>query len=123
MENFPPPDLAQKLIESYFYNVNLMFPILHRVTFDRQWADGLYCRDAYFAAVCMAIFSVASRWSDDPRVLGLSSSACGSSSPQFNSNNSPWGLAGWNFCTPALGTLFPALVDSQFTSELKFRVF
>ncbi|EMD37384.1 hypothetical protein CERSUDRAFT_154019 [Gelatoporia subvermispora B] len=66
---FPPLDLAEKLINSYFTHSNNLFPLLHRPTFERHWQEGLHTRDTWFAGVCMGIFGVASRWSDDPRVL------------------------------------------------------
>ncbi|TFY83575.1 hypothetical protein EWM64_g443 [Hericium alpestre] len=46
-----------------------MFRLLHRPTFERQFADGLYTRDVWFACVCMCVFAQASRYTDDERVL------------------------------------------------------
>ncbi|TRM69897.1 fungal-specific transcription factor domain-containing protein [Schizophyllum amplum] len=68
-DHLPPPDLSLSLIDLYFAYTNTHIPLLHRPTFERQWRSGLYRRNQWFAAVCFAIFAVASRWSDDLRVL------------------------------------------------------
>ncbi|KAL6302103.1 hypothetical protein BKA93DRAFT_737616 [Sparassis latifolia] len=93
MSHFPPSDLANSLINIYLTHKNPYFPLLHRPTFERQWNEGLYKRDLWFACVCMAIFGVASRYSDDPRVL-----------PKMISGNDPpdksdsiWSTAGWKY--------------------------
>jgi hypothetical protein len=57
------------LIDLYFLHCNSMFPILHRPTFERHFADGLYERDIWFACLCMSVFALASRYTDDLRVL------------------------------------------------------
>ncbi len=46
-----------------------MFPLLHRPTFARHFADGLYEHDIWFACLCMSVFALASRYTDDSRVL------------------------------------------------------
>ncbi|KAF8134641.1 fungal-specific transcription factor domain-containing protein [Boletus edulis] len=68
-EDFPPHDLADSLIKLFFENVNPFLPLFHRPTFERQWRDGLQHKDAWFGCLCLSMFAVASRWSDDPRVL------------------------------------------------------
>ncbi|KAI0769708.1 fungal-specific transcription factor domain-containing protein [Trametes elegans] len=90
---FPPPDLAEALIHDYFEFNNYTFPLLHRPTFERQWAEKLYTRNVWFACVCMAIFGVASRWSSDPRVLpdgAADKTASGE-------DEGIWTLAGWKY--------------------------
>lgn len=69
LEHFPPPGLADTLINLYFLHTNLMFPLLHRPTFERQWGEGLYHRNEWFTCLCLLLFAVASRWCDDERVL------------------------------------------------------
>ncbi|GBE81005.1 hypothetical protein SCP_0307280 [Sparassis crispa] len=98
MSHFPPSDLANSLINIYLTHKNPYFPLLHRPTFERQWNEGLYKRDLWFACVCMAIFGVASRYSDDPRVL-----------PKMISGNDPpdksdsiWSTAGWKYIEVAM---------------------
>ncbi|KAF8161144.1 fungal-specific transcription factor domain-containing protein [Crassisporium funariophilum] len=66
---FPPPDLAGTLIDLYFRHSNLLFPLLHRPTFEKQWRERLQRRNIWFACVCILVFAVASRWCDDERVL------------------------------------------------------
>ncbi|KAF9501530.1 hypothetical protein BDN71DRAFT_1492196 [Pleurotus eryngii] len=65
----PPPDLAKSLIGLYFLHVNTQFPLLHRPTFERYWKEGLVEKDVWFTCLCFSLFAVASRWSNDPRVL------------------------------------------------------
>jgi hypothetical protein len=71
LTHFPSPDLCAKLIEIYFTHTNTQFPLLHKPTFDRQCSEPepLYKKDVWFAAVCLGVFAVASRWCDDERVL------------------------------------------------------
>ncbi|KAH9935489.1 fungal-specific transcription factor domain-containing protein [Fomitopsis serialis] len=101
MSYFPPLDLAESLIELYFARNNSLFPLLHRPTFQKQWRSGLYKVDVWFACVCMGLFAVASRWSDDPRILpdGTAPTA------PDGSDNGAWALAGWTFVDVALGVL------------------
>jgi hypothetical protein len=122
MESFPPPDLANKLIDLYFYNSNLMYPILHRPIFDKQWTDGLQRRDVLFAAVCMALFAVGSRWCNDPRVIGKPRFPSAEFDQVFSgyssSHEQHWGLAGWSYITAVLGKwYFSLIVPSIFLSE------
>ncbi|KAJ7734158.1 fungal-specific transcription factor domain-containing protein [Mycena maculata] len=67
---FPPSDLAAHLIDLYFANTNSYMPLLHRPTFERNVEKRLHHQDDGFAAVLMLVCAIASRWSDDPRVLG-----------------------------------------------------
>ncbi|KAJ7495523.1 fungal-specific transcription factor domain-containing protein [Mycena latifolia] len=67
--SFPPRDLAAHLIELYFTHVNVYLPLLHRPTFERAVEAGLHLRDDGFAATLLLVCAVASRWSDDPRVV------------------------------------------------------
>lgn len=65
----PPTDLALKLIDLFFENINIHFPLLHRPTFERQWAKGLQFRDPWFSCLCLSVFAGSSRWCNDTRVL------------------------------------------------------
>ncbi|KAF5373786.1 hypothetical protein D9758_000681 [Tetrapyrgos nigripes] len=95
LEIFPPDDLAEDLIQLYFQHVNAQFPLLHRPTFQRQWREKLHNENIWFACVTACLFAVASRWSDDPRVL-----------PQNTGKDKngayDWTLAGWDFFNLAL---------------------
>ncbi|KAJ7671998.1 fungal-specific transcription factor domain-containing protein [Mycena rosella] len=66
---FPDEDLLISLVDVYFEQVNPIIGILHSPTFRRSIAEGLHSRDKAFGAVVLAVCSLASRYSDDPRVL------------------------------------------------------
>ncbi|KAJ7925130.1 fungal-specific transcription factor domain-containing protein [Mycena leptocephala] len=65
---FPDSDLLSTLIDLYFVNKNLYFPVLHRPTFERSIADGLHTRDASFGAIVILVCAIGSRFSNDVRV-------------------------------------------------------
>ena len=70
LARFPPPDLADSLINSFFEQFNVYYPIIHRPTFERQYyTEQLQKTDFWFAALCHTIFAVPSKWSKDPRVV------------------------------------------------------
>ncbi|KAK0432790.1 fungal-specific transcription factor domain-containing protein [Armillaria borealis] len=71
---FPDNDLITSLVAIYFETMNPILPILHRPTFVKNVADGLHLRDEIFAATLLFVLAVASRHSDDPRVLADPSS-------------------------------------------------
>ncbi|KAK0232246.1 fungal-specific transcription factor domain-containing protein [Armillaria nabsnona] len=71
---FPDNDLITSLIAIYFEAIHPIFPVLHRPTFTQDVANGLHLRDEYFGATLLLVLSVASRYSDDPRVLADPSS-------------------------------------------------
>ncbi|KAJ7627488.1 fungal-specific transcription factor domain-containing protein [Roridomyces roridus] len=66
---YPPPDLLAHLLHLYFINVHPILPLLHRPSFERNIREEVYTRDPRFGAVLLAALAVASRYSDDPRVL------------------------------------------------------
>ncbi|KAJ7585818.1 hypothetical protein C8J56DRAFT_1052172 [Mycena floridula] len=100
-ERFPEPDLADNLFELYFERVNVSFCLLHRASTMRNWMKGLQYIDKWFACVCHAIFGIASRWSDDPRVLP---------SDEVNPN---WTRSGWTYFRGAMGVIHAAGVSYQ----------
>jgi hypothetical protein len=67
--DFPDPDLIPILVDSFFTNLNSLFSLLHRPTFERSCASKLYNHDADFARVLLAVCAIGSRHVDDPRVL------------------------------------------------------
>ncbi|KAG6911119.1 hypothetical protein DXG01_003859 [Tephrocybe rancida] len=91
---FPPVDLVPELIRVYFVHSNVPLPLLHRPTFERQWNENLHHTNAWFAAVCLGVFSIASRWSNDTRVIP-DGARTASGAPD-------WSLAGWTFCKAGL---------------------
>ncbi|KAE9398887.1 hypothetical protein BT96DRAFT_957454 [Gymnopus androsaceus JB14] len=66
---FPDPDLLSELVQMYFKNVNVFFPLLHRPTFERSVREKLHYQDEMFGAILLLVCAVASRWVDDQRVL------------------------------------------------------
>ncbi|KAK0213166.1 fungal-specific transcription factor domain-containing protein [Desarmillaria ectypa] len=66
--SFPGPDLLNYLVQLYFLNQNVFWPLLHRPTFERSLAAGLHHTDSEFGALVLLVCAVGSRYSDDPRV-------------------------------------------------------
>ncbi|KAI0092329.1 fungal-specific transcription factor domain-containing protein [Irpex rosettiformis] len=66
---FPPSDLLEHLLSVYFSNMNSFSPVFHQPTIQRDIQDGLHYSDENFASVILLICAVASRKSEDPRVL------------------------------------------------------
>jgi hypothetical protein len=64
---WPDPLLAQQLLDGYFDKINPGFPILHKPTFMRQWADPANHVNREWAALCFAVFACGSKTLDDPR--------------------------------------------------------
>ncbi|KAF8664366.1 hypothetical protein AX16_000738 [Volvariella volvacea WC 439] len=91
LERFPPEDLARSLIDLHFKHVNPHFALLHRPTFERQWEQKLHHRDLWYACLCLSLFGVASRWSDDPRVL------LDTPDPELKKDEISWSSAGWKY--------------------------
>ncbi|KAJ7497517.1 fungal-specific transcription factor domain-containing protein [Mycena latifolia] len=56
------------LMSLYFFHVHPFIPILHRPTFERSVAEGLHLRNSRFGATLLLVCSLASRYSNDPRV-------------------------------------------------------
>ncbi|KAJ7162071.1 fungal-specific transcription factor domain-containing protein [Mycena filopes] len=67
--NFPPDDLLNSLVSTYFTRINILMALLHRPTFERSLASGLHLLDHSFGSVVLAVCALASRYSDDPRVV------------------------------------------------------
>ncbi|KAJ7613179.1 hypothetical protein FB45DRAFT_939098, partial [Roridomyces roridus] len=66
---FPEPDLLRDLVSLYFTLVNPLIFLLHQPTFEQSLADGLHLVDHDFGCTVLALCALASRCSDDPRVL------------------------------------------------------
>ncbi|KAJ7175406.1 fungal-specific transcription factor domain-containing protein [Mycena filopes] len=66
---FPQPDLITSLVQIYFATLHSTILILHRPSFERSVAEGLYLADHSFGGLLLAVLAVASRYSDDPRVF------------------------------------------------------
>ncbi|KIP05396.1 hypothetical protein PHLGIDRAFT_36445 [Phlebiopsis gigantea 11061_1 CR5-6] len=68
-EAFPEPVLMAQLVEAYFRNFNVHFPLLHRPTFDASIRDGLHLRNESFGSMVLLVCATGARFSDDPCVL------------------------------------------------------
>ncbi|KAJ7451834.1 fungal-specific transcription factor domain-containing protein [Mycena galericulata] len=66
---FPSQDLLDSLVSLYFQRINIVLCLLHRPTFESSIASGRHLRDHSFGAVVLAVCALASRYSDDPRVI------------------------------------------------------
>ncbi|KAK0497234.1 fungal-specific transcription factor domain-containing protein [Armillaria luteobubalina] len=65
----PEDDLLTSLVDLYFSEVNPFVPLLHRPTFEKSVKGRLYLEDKDFAMVLLLVCAVASKYTDDPRVL------------------------------------------------------
>ncbi|KAG1816057.1 fungal-specific transcription factor domain-containing protein [Suillus subaureus] len=101
IKEFPPPDLTDSLINLFFLHINPQCPLFHRPTFERQWREGLQETDPWFGCLCLALFAVASRWSDDPRVLD---GTYGIPEAEISGEDCKWQRAGWKYFSAAVGT-------------------
>ena len=66
---FPDMDLLQNLVDCYFDNHNVMFPILHRPSFVRSIQRGLHEVNQGFGAVVLLVCAIGCRFTNDPRVV------------------------------------------------------
>ncbi|KAJ7267632.1 fungal-specific transcription factor domain-containing protein [Mycena haematopus] len=67
--NFPPKDLLDYLVSIFFDRINILMGCLHRPTFERSLDSHLHLLDHSFGALVLAVCALASRYSDDPRVI------------------------------------------------------
>ncbi|KAJ6586991.1 fungal-specific transcription factor domain-containing protein [Mycena vulgaris] len=118
LDEFPPPPLAAELIDLYFIHVNSQLPLLHRPTFERQFRDRLHHRNIWFTCVCLGVFAVASRWSNDPLILPRKCN-------RTSDGGLDWKCAGWHYHNVAMGIhrirqslLYPACLEEIQTFTL-----
>jgi len=100
---YPPPDLLHSLIDLYFRYINTHLPLLHRPTFERAVAEGLHLRaqnhetdgddETMFSAVLLLVCAVASRYSNDERVLFNPTQDTG----EDKSGKKDWHSSGWKY--------------------------
>lgn len=87
----PPDDLAASLWDLFFLHVNTQFPLLHRPSLEKRWKERLQYSDIWFTCLSLSAFAVASRWSEDHRVL-----------PKSAINKTNWQSAGAGFFSMAM---------------------
>ncbi|KIK55513.1 hypothetical protein GYMLUDRAFT_47729 [Collybiopsis luxurians FD-317 M1] len=66
---YPPNDLLESLLALYWEHVHPIYPLLHKPIFERSLAAKLHLYDRTFGSTVLAVCALASRHSDDPRVL------------------------------------------------------
>ncbi|KAL0577367.1 Gypsy retrotransposon integrase-like protein 1 [Marasmius crinis-equi] len=69
---FPPHDLMSNLISSYFSKVNLIYPLLHRPSFEASILDGLHLVEPQLACILLLVCSLGSKYTNDTRVFANS---------------------------------------------------
>jgi hypothetical protein len=65
---FPDTDLIPVLVDHFFTQVNLYYPILHRPTFEKGISENLHLCDNGFGGVLLLVCALGSKFADDPRV-------------------------------------------------------
>jgi hypothetical protein len=66
---FPPADLLQDLVKSFFDLTNKCIPLLHEPTFRKSLREGCQFYDVDFAHLVLLVCAIGSQSSSDPRVL------------------------------------------------------
>ncbi|KAG8996025.1 hypothetical protein FRB93_000987 [Tulasnella sp. JGI-2019a] len=87
---FPPPDLMRTLINRCFDDVLSLMPILHRPSFEKQYAEEKHRTDLDFARLLLIVCSVGARTIKDARVC--------LTSPE---GDIEWNSAGWMYFAQA----------------------
>ena len=80
---FPPSDLTKDLVDSYFDELNVLMPLLHRPTFNACMMAALHFEDEGFATLLLLVCANGARFSRDPRVL--------------SEDTENWHSAGWKW--------------------------
>ncbi|KAK4058303.1 Gypsy retrotransposon integrase-like protein 1 [Microbotryomycetes sp. JL221] len=64
----PPPDLANSLVDAYFYHYDRQWSLLHRRYFDEQIANGKLDSDLSFRSLYFSVCALGARFSNDKRL-------------------------------------------------------
>ncbi|KAG7086804.1 hypothetical protein E1B28_002730 [Marasmius oreades] len=69
--DFPSPGLMSLLIQHFFDDYNVIFPLLHRPTFEKDVTGGRHLFDARFGLMLLSVCAIGSRFLDlnDERLL------------------------------------------------------
>jgi hypothetical protein len=73
----PPQEITVHLVEVYFESVQPQFRLLHRPSFLQRLHSGSLERERYSSLVLNAIFALATKYTDDPRVYLFDGSLMG----------------------------------------------
>ncbi|CAO1618187.1 unnamed protein product [Sympodiomycopsis kandeliae] len=68
-ECWPVPDLEKKLVDTYFAWPHRAYPVLNEAVFRKDLGDPAKRDNEEWSMVALAVFALASRYVDDPRVL------------------------------------------------------
>lgn len=109
---YPEPDLEHHLLSLYFTHVHLQNPLLHPPTFLQLHASGLAQTETSFRSLCLFVFALASRFSDDPRVR-LDIDGSQHPSPQ---------VAGLRYCYSAVSYLYRPIATPATLFDLQAYV-
>ncbi|KAL7955537.1 fungal-specific transcription factor domain-containing protein [Trichoderma compactum] len=82
---FPPPDIIVHLVEVYFESIQPEFPLLHRPSLLKCLYSGSLLTERHSPLLLNALFALAAKFTDDPRVhafdLSLAQCLSGAESP------------------------------------------
>ena len=78
-------------------------------------------RNPWFACICLAIFGIASRWSDDPRVLPEEVREK-AKEDEDQGRNDIWSLSGWGYIAAAMSQYSVHLSRGDGVRTLIFRI-
>ena len=67
--SFPPCDLMDELVDLYFTQVNVHFPLLHEPMFRQSIMNGEHLVNGGFGATVLLVCAIGSWFTRDPRVL------------------------------------------------------
>ncbi|KAG8882484.1 hypothetical protein FRB98_003681 [Tulasnella sp. 332] len=99
---FPPPDLIRTLIDRCFDDVLVMMPVIHRPSFEKQYAEERHRIDFDFAKLLLIVCSVGARYCSDPRVC--------LTSPE---GEVEWNSAGWVYFAQVYQVQKPLLASAK----------
>ncbi|KAG9034371.1 hypothetical protein FRB95_013279 [Tulasnella sp. JGI-2019a] len=99
---FPPPDLIETLIDHCFNDVMPLMPVLHRPSFERQYAEEKQKTDLDFARLLLVVCAVGARTIKDARVC--------LTSPEGVID---WNSAGWTYFAQVYQLTKPVLASAR----------
>jgi len=64
--DFPSEDIIVSLVDTYFTHSNILYPVLHRPTFQRLLDQGLHQRNHEFGSLLLVVCAIGARYTDHP---------------------------------------------------------
>jgi len=99
---FPPEDLQVTLVQVAFTRSMVLFPVIHRPSFEKSWKAGLHKENLNFARVFLMVCAIGARHSNDARVFIGTNDA---GDPEWNS-------AGWAYFSQVMAIKRPMLAPA-----------